>query len=95
MFMPDSKQQQQQLADTAGSLDLVLQSAPLIAGVGVAAAALLSRELVKQYVKFKAAPAAARAFYKVSSCTCMVGCCRPRRFAMLIHYAATPNATLR
>jgi len=49
-----------------GCCGWVLQSAPLIAGVGVAAAALLSRELVKQYVKFKAAPAAARAFYKVN-----------------------------
>jgi len=37
---------------------------PLVAGVGVAAAALFGRELVKQYIKFKAAPAAARAYYK-------------------------------
>lgn len=37
----------------------------MVAGVGVAAAALVGRELVKQYVKFRAAPAAARAFYKV------------------------------
>lgn len=43
------------------------QATPLAAGLGVAAAALVSRELVKQYVKFKAAPAAARAFYKVCS----------------------------
>eukprot|EP00878_Enallax_costatus_P012997 GHUV01013579.1.p1 GENE.GHUV01013579.1~~GHUV01013579.1.p1 ORF type:complete len:110 (+),score=39.33 GHUV01013579.1:431-760(+) len=37
---------------------------PLAAGVGIAAAALVTREVVKQYVKFQAAPAAARAFYK-------------------------------
>lgn len=33
----------------------------------MAAAALFGREIVKQYIKFKAAPAAARAYYKVSS----------------------------
>lgn len=43
----------------------VLQTTPLVAGAGIAAAALLGREVVKQYIKFKAAPAAARAFYKV------------------------------
>eukprot|EP00879_Flechtneria_rotunda_P002217 GHRR01002403.1.p1 GENE.GHRR01002403.1~~GHRR01002403.1.p1 ORF type:complete len:112 (+),score=33.23 GHRR01002403.1:263-598(+) len=37
---------------------------PLVAGLGVAAAALVGREAVKQYIKFRAAPAAARAFYK-------------------------------
>lgn len=37
---------------------------PLVAGAGVAVAALFGRELVKQYIKFKAAPAAARAYYK-------------------------------
>jgi hypothetical protein len=42
-----------------------LQATPLVAGVGVAAAAFLSREIVKQYIKFQAAPAAARAYYKV------------------------------
>jgi hypothetical protein len=45
----------------------VLQTTPLVAGAGIAAAALLGREVVKQYIKFKAAPAAARAFYKVCS----------------------------
>jgi hypothetical protein len=44
----------------------VLQTTPLVAGVGIATAALLGREVVKQYIKFKAAPAAARAFYKVN-----------------------------
>ncbi|KAF8070937.1 TIM14-1 [Scenedesmus sp. PABB004] len=39
-------------------------STPLVAGLGVAAAALFGREVVKQYVRFKAAPMAARAFYK-------------------------------
>lgn len=33
----------------------------------MAVAALFGRELVKQYIKFKAAPAAARAYYKVRS----------------------------
>jgi hypothetical protein len=42
-----------------------MQASPLVAGVGVAAAAFFSREIVKQYIKFKAAPAAARAYYKV------------------------------
>jgi hypothetical protein len=42
-----------------------MQTTPLVAGAGIAAAALLGREVVKQYIKFKAAPAAARAFYKV------------------------------
>lgn len=37
---------------------------PLVAGVGVAAAAFLGREMIKAYVKFQAAPAAARAYYK-------------------------------
>jgi hypothetical protein len=44
----------------------VLQTTPLVAGVGIATAALLGREVVKQYIRFKAAPAAARAFYKVN-----------------------------
>jgi hypothetical protein len=43
------------------------QATPLAAGVGVAAAAFIGREVVKQYIKFRAAPAAARAYYKVST----------------------------
>lgn len=43
------------------------QATPLAAGVGIAAAAFIGREVVKQYIKFKAAPAAARAYYKVSA----------------------------
>jgi hypothetical protein len=42
-----------------------VQATPLAAGVGVAAAAFLGREVVKQYIRFRAAPAAARAYYKV------------------------------
>jgi hypothetical protein len=41
------------------------QSGPLVAGIGVAAAALIGREAVKQYVRFRAAPAALKAYYKV------------------------------
>lgn len=40
------------------------QSTPLVLGFGVAAAALVGRAAVQQYVKFAARPAAARAFYK-------------------------------
>lgn len=50
---------------------MVLQATPLVAGVGVAAAAFLGREVIKAYVKFAAAPAAARAYYKV--CWCSMG----------------------
>lgn len=46
------------------SLQLQQQATPLVAGVGVAAAAFIGREAVKQWIKFKAAPAAARAYYK-------------------------------
>lgn len=44
---------------------LPVQATPLAAGVGLAAAAFISREVVKQYIRFRAAPAAARAYYKV------------------------------
>jgi hypothetical protein len=43
----------------------VPQSAPLAAGLGVAAAALVARTAVQQYVKFMARPASVRAFYRV------------------------------
>ena len=52
------------------------QATPLAAGVGVAAAAFIGREMVKQYIKFKAAPAAARPYYKVRGVPHPAACIR-------------------
>ncbi len=41
------------------------QATPLLAGLGVAAAAYTAKQMVQLYVKMRAAPPAMRAFYKV------------------------------
>ncbi len=40
------------------------QTTPLVAGVGVAAAAFVGKQLLQTYIKFRAAPPSFKAFYK-------------------------------